>query len=170
MHTLVSLRHWAAILHHLLSKQAHTHKKVVNRHLWENKQTKNLPQWQFPRRREHQMGFKQAKTQHMSRVWAKCPARGQSAGAHCQAWSLDQHLIHDKKLVFKSKVAHKEKKTQRHKSALATSPVWSSSVFLLMGQRKCMTGRCLWQEDHQIARKEGTGSGCRWHCCHGATS
>lgn len=39
-----------------------------------------------------------------------------------------------------------------------------------MRQRKCMTWRCLWQEDHQIARKGGTGSGCRWHCCHGATS
>jgi len=31
------------------------------------------------------MDFKQAKTQHMNRVWAKRPARGQSAGAHCQA-------------------------------------------------------------------------------------
>lgn len=39
-------------------------------------------------------------------------------------WSLDQHLSHDKKLLFKSKAAHKgKKKSQRHKSALACSPV-----------------------------------------------
>lgn len=39
-----------------------------------------------------------------------------------------------------------------------------------MGQRKWMTRRCRWQEDHQIARKEAAGSGCMWQGCHGATS